>query len=332
MIGPEEDLPTLISQSDHLNVLRYIRAHKIRQPTTVVTHGKLLLGITTSTTSTDNNKEVIIPTKQRPNNNIGDAERLAALEQLCIASLDIGNIPLAEYCLDAMQVSSSSSDASSGVITKESTRFRKLLGLCLEASGDYIGASDIYDKLLQDNPSNSHAAKRKYCILAAQFGKEDEAMKVLNEYLSQHPGDVAAWNTMAEVCLSVSDFTGAAYCYEEVILGQPLDSNIHCKLGEVYCTAGGLSNTKLARKHLAQAVQLDPNNLRAWYGLIGAAEGYLQEVDKISNKNSSKKDAEQEGVAVANELIKFAGEKLVQVYKGDKMMMKIVEKILMGEC
>ena len=103
-------------------------------------------------------------------------------------------------------------------------------------------------------------------------------------------------------------------------------------MGEVYCTAGGLSNTKLARKHLAQAVQLDPNNLRAWYGLIGAAEGYLQEVDKISNKNSSKKDAEQEGVAVANELIKFAGEKLVQVYKGDKMMMKIVEKILMGEC
>lgn len=329
MIGPEEDLATLIAQNDHLNVLRYIRAHKIRQPIIVVTHGKLLLGITTIT-SNNNDKEVIIPTKQRPNNNIGDAERLAALEQLCIASLDIGNIPLAEYCLDAMQVSSS--DASSGVITKESTRFRKLLGLCLEASGDYIGASDIYDKLLQDNPSNSHAAKRKYCILAAQFGKEDEAMKVLNEYLSQHPGDVAAWNTMAEVCLSVSDFTGAAYCYEEVILGQPLDSNIHCKLGEVYCTAGGLSNTKLARKHLAQAVQLDPNNLRAWYGLLGAAEGYLQEVDKISNKNSSKKDAEQEGVAVANELIKFAGEKLVQVYKGNKMMMKIVEKILMGEC
>ena len=253
MIGPEQDLPTLISQNDHLNVLRYIRAHKIRQPTTVVTHGKLLLGITKT------NDKVV-----RPNNNIGDAERLAALEQLCIASLDIGNIPLAEYCLDAMQVSSSSSDTSSGVITKESTRFRKLLGLCLEASGDYIGASDIYDKLLQDNPSNSHAAKRKYCILAAQSGKEDEAMKALNEYLSQHPGDVAAWNTMAEVCLSVSDFTGAAYCYEEVILGQPLDSNIHCKLGEVYCTAGGLSNTKLARKHLAQAVQLDPNNLRAW--------------------------------------------------------------------
>ena len=321
MIGPEQDLPTLISQNDHLNVLRYIRAHKIRQPTTVVTHGKLLLGITKT------NDKVV-----RPNNNIGDAERLAALEQLCIASLDIGNIPLAEYCLDAMQVSSSSSDTSSGVITKESTRFRKLLGLCLEASGDYIGASDIYDKLLQDNPSNSHAAKRKYCILAAQSGKEDEAMKVLNEYLSQHPGDVAAWNTMAEVCLSVSDFTGAAYCYEEVILGQPLDSNIHCKLGEVYCTAGGLSNTKLARKHLAQAVQLDPNNLRAILGMISAAEGYLEEVDKISNKNSSKKDAEQEGVAVANELIKFAGEKLVQVYTGDKMMMKIVEKILMGEC
>lgn len=314
MIGPEDDLPTLIARQDHLNVLRYIRAQKIREPQTVVTHGKLLLGIS------DGNDG---PSGRR-RTNLVDAERLAALEQLCIASLDVGSLPLAESCLDAMQAG-----ASKSMVAKESSRYRKLLGMCLEASGDYDGASAVYDALLQDNPSNSHAAKRKYCILAAQPGKETEAMKALNDYLSRHPGDIAAWNQMAEVCLSASDFQGAAYCYEEVILGCPLDSNIHCKLGEAYCTAGGLANAKLARKHLAQAVQLDSNNLRAWYGLIAAAEGYLEEVDRIASKSkgNSKKEAEDEGVEVAKELIKFGGEKLMQVYKGTKLM-NIVERVL----
>lgn len=293
----------------------------------MVTHGKLLLGVTTTASNnasdnnsnTDDNNDGQSITMRRQHL-LGDAERLAALEQLCIASLDIGNLPLAESCLDAMQAGTSSS-----YVTKESARYRKLLGMCLEASGDYDGASDVYNGLLMDNPSNGYAAKRKYCILASQPGKDMEAMKALNDYLSTHPGDVAAWNQMAEACLSVSDFQGAAYCYEEVILGCPLDSNIHCKLGEAYCTVGGLSNAKLARKHMAQAVQLDSNNLRAWYGLIAAAEGFLEEVDKISGKG--KKEAEEEGVEVAKELIKFGGEKLMHVYKGSKMR-SIVEGLL----
>ena len=328
--GPEEELSTLISRKDHLNILRYIRAHKIREPTTVVTHGKLLLDISEDYITDGNNNNSKPNTSTKRSTSLGDAERLAALEQLCIAALDIGNISLAEYCLDDMQQATGGGrgdSSSSSLVTKESSRFRKLLGMCLEASCDYDGASAIYDKLLQENPSNAYASKRKYCILAAQSDKQDEAMKALNEYLSQHPGDISAWYTMADICLSVSDFQGAAYCYEEVLLGCPLDSNIHVKLGEAYCTAGGMSNVKLARKHLAQAIQLDPNNLRAWYGLIAAAEGYLEEVDKIPSKNSSKKEAEEEGVIVAKELIKFGGEKLIQVYKGTKMM-KMVESML----
>ena len=131
---------------------------------------------------------------------------------------------------------------------------------------------------------------------------------------------------MAESCLAASDFCGAAYCYEEVVLGCPLDANAHAKLGEAYCTAGGLDHAKLARKHLAQAVRLDPDNLRAWYGLISAAECYLEEVERISTKG--KKEAEEEGVEVAKELIKFGGEKLMQVYRGNKDMTKLVERLL----
>jgi len=292
-MGPEEDLPTLICRKDHLNILRYVRAHQLRDPNLVVTSGKILL----------------------ESKSLGDAERLASLEQICIAACDIGDLDLAESCLDSI-VNPSESNNKSLVVTKESARYRKLLGLCLEAAGNYESAAKVYDILLQDNPSNAYAAKRKYCILAAQPGKETDAMKALDEYLSKHPGDLAAWNQMAEVCMSVSDFKGAAYCYEELVLGCPLDSNIHTKLGEAYCTAGGVENAKLARKHLAQAVQLDQNNLRAWYGLVAAAEGYLEEVEKLSK---NKREAEDEGVEVAKELIKFGGEKLAGVYQGTKL-------------
>lgn len=304
--GPEEDLPTLIKRQDHLNILRYIRAHKLREPWTVVTHGRLLLGIAPEGAGA-----------ARPPRGLGDAERLAALEQLCVASLDVGDLPLAESCLDAMQ-------AGESLVSKDSARYRKLLGLCLEASGDYDGAGAVYERLLRDNPSNGHAAKRKYCILSAQPGKEGEAMVALNDYLVRHPGDVAAWNQMAEARLAASDFQGAAYCYEEIVLGCPLDSNVHARLAEACCTAGGIANARLARKHAAQAVQLDPNNLRAWYGLIAAAEGYLEEVERLSK---GKREAEEEGAEVARELIKFGGEKLMQVYKGTDMM-KIVERML----
>ncbi|KAK1749204.1 ER membrane protein complex subunit 2-like protein [Skeletonema marinoi] len=280
-MGPEEDLPTLISQKDHLNVLRYVRAHQLREPNLVVNHGKILL----------------------QSKSLGDAERLASLEQICIAACDIGDLDLAESCLDS--IVNPTSNNKSLIVTKQSSRYRKLLALCLEAAGNYESAGAVYDILLQDNPSNAYAAKRKYCILAAQ-------------------PDLAAWNQMAEMCLSVSDFKGAAYCYEELVLGCPLDSNIHTKLGEVYCTAGGVENAKLARKHLAQAVQLDPNNLRAWYGLVAAAEGYLEEVEKISK---NKREAEDEGVEVAKELIKFGGEKLVGIYKGTKLA-KVVNAVL----
>ena len=298
-MGPEEDLPTLLSHKDHLNILRYIRAHKLREPNLVVTHGKSLLGLNSD------------GSKSKPSQSLDDATRLSAYEQVCIAALDIGDITLAEACLAEIYQS----------VSEDSARYRKLRGMYLEACGKYEEATEIYDALLADNPSNGYAAKRKYCILASQ-NREQKAMQALNDYLTAHPGDVGAWNQMAEACLSVSDFKGAAYCYEEVVLGCPLDSSVHMKLGEIYSTAGDF---KLARKHLSQAVLLDGNNLRAYFGLLDAAEGYLEEIEKMNAK--SKKDVDDEGIEVAKELILFGGEKLMGHYKGTKMG-KLVEQLL----
>lgn len=298
-MGPEEDLLTLLSRNDHISILRYIRAHKLREPNLVVLHGKILLGFNAD------------GSKCKPSQSLDDATRLSATEQLCIAALDIGNAAMAEACLAAIYQA----------VPVESARYRKLRGMYLESCGKYEEAESIYDALLADNPSNGYAAKRKYCILVSQ-NKQVEAMQTLNDYLSVHAGDVAAWNEMAEACLSVSDFEGAAYCYEEIVLGCPLDSNVHMKLAEAYSTAGDF---KLARKHFSQAVLLDENNLRAWFGLVDAAEGYLEEIEQMKIK--SKKEVDEEGVDVAKELILLGGEKLTEHYRGTKIG-KLVEELL----
>ena len=351
MIGPEDDLSTLIDRHDHLNILRYIRAHKLRESELVITHGSKLFGIPSSTIDDDDETAPVVVISG--GGALGHAERLAALEQLCIASLDVGNIRLAESCLAAIRGDdgeTSSNKNTPPFDAQSSIRYNKLLGLYLEATGDYQNASALYTQLLIKNPSNAHAAKRQYCILAAQPTKQVEAVTSLNDYLTNHPGDVSAWYQMYQVRLSVCDYIGAAYCLEEVILASPLDSHIHTLCGEAYATAagagaagGGLSNTKLARKHLALAIQLNSNNVRAWYGLLSASEGYLEEVQRLTTtttatsgggsgggggKNGKKvAEEEEESIAVAKELIKLAGEKLMQVYKGKKMM-GIVESIL----
>ena len=44
---------------------------------------------------------------------------------------------------------------------------------------------------------------------------------------------------------------------------------------------GGTVERRARKGHMAQAVQLDPANHRAWHGLIAASEGYLDGVDRI---------------------------------------------------
>ena len=368
--GPEEDLPTLLGRNDHLNILRYIRAHKLREPQLAIRHGKLLLDISSPNDNTTNGATSgVVKSRSR---RLGDVERLAALEQVCIASYDVGEIELAERCLmelEARLAAAGGATGANGIPAMVGTRYKLLLALRHESLYDYEAAANMYNEMLLENPANSYAAKRKYCCaLAASSSLTDDtaaktttttttppttssssiegAIQELNEYINEHPGDIAAWYQMAQRCLSVCDYASAAYCLEEVILGCPLDSSLHCQLAEIYCTLGGLEYSKLARKHMCQAVHLEPNNLRAWYGLIAVAESYLDEVDKLpsstsggsggggSSKNKSngntnnggRKDAEDS--EVAKELVKFSAEKLMRVYKDSPKMKIVIEGML----
>jgi len=284
MMGPGDDLPSLTRRKDHLGVLRYIRLHELREPQMVVDHGQSLLGTDVSRRAGD------------------ELTRLAAIEQICLAALDLGNHELANTCLDQLRKSG---------VEKESVRFRRLLARCLEASGDYDGANKIYDDFLKDNSANLVALQRKYCIAKAQDLAPEKIVEALNEYLGQNMADASGWYEMYELRMKYSDFKGAAYALEQVVLGCPLDSEIHRELAEVYATLGGLENLMLARKHMAQSLELDGSNTKAQLGLVSVAHQYLKE-----SASAGKKNVDEHECLVAKELVKYGASQVLKSHKG----------------
>lgn len=311
-----EDLETLLKQKDPMEILRHIRSHQLREPHLVLHYGKALL-FDSSTAATVWGT----PT---------GTERLAILEQMFLAALDVHNEELANQCLSRTHhyLRSTVGEDSS------SARIRRLEALQKESMEDYNGALEIYDALLDENPANSTCYQRKYAIFKAQVGKEVEAMEALNSYLSkQNQGDAAAWFEMANLCTNVADYKGATYCYEELVLLQPQDASLHCMLGELYLMTGGssslLSNLILARKHIALSLELSgdsSSNLRALYALVDATASYL-EIVETSNNNTKK--AEEKEVQVAKALLQFGVDKILKLYKGTSMF-AVVKDVMDG--
>jgi tetratricopeptide (TPR) repeat protein len=294
----DDDLETLVKHQDHLNVLRFIRVHELREPALVLSHGKALLG----------------GAQLSKSGGTDGLSRLAALEQICLAALDAGESDTAETCLAQIV---------QGGVAKDAVRFRRLLARCLEAAGDVSGADLIYQALLKENPANGMARQRLYCLARAQVGKETEAAAALNTHLEHNPADTAAWLEMAQLRLELGDYKAASYCYEEIILEAPADPTMQCRLAECYASLGNATTRthkmeylKLARQHFAQALELDATSLRAQWGLLTAANACLVQVATASKKEAPVDDHDQQ---VAEALVKFAADKLLQSYKGTPM-------------
>lgn len=327
------DLPTLIARKDHLNVLRYIRVHELREPELVVLHGKALLG------------GEQLKGKVGGGGGGDNLARLAALEQICLAALDNANNnddlssteQLAKTCLDRLR------DAG---VEKESVRFRRLVARCLEAAEDYNGAELIYQDLLKDNPANLAALKRLYCISRAKadsYEGQQEACEAMSHYLEFNHADTGAWYELVQLRLEMGDFKAAAFCLEEVLLSMPADSDMHTQLAEVYSTlaASSSGNASLsdsleycmsARKHFAQALELDPSNRRALFGLVCTSNDYL--VAAANTSTSKKKQQSDASITkdheqlVAKELVKYGVENIIESYKGSSSMLVAVKSLM----
>eukprot|EP01089_Gocevia_fonbrunei_P017925 TRINITY_DN5968_c0_g1_i2.p1 TRINITY_DN5968_c0_g1~~TRINITY_DN5968_c0_g1_i2.p1 ORF type:complete len:186 (+),score=47.05 TRINITY_DN5968_c0_g1_i2:346-903(+) len=176
-----------------------------------------------------------------------------------------------------------------------------------EFQGDFSGAEDIYNKLLQEDPSDALTMKRRICIWKAQKKTRHRAVEELNDYLKIFMADVPAWQELGDLYLDEQQYKFAAYCYEELILAEPLNYHFHLKYAEILFTLGDF---KTAKKYYAHTLELNPGNVRALYGFCltckssGRAKGKDEAFNWGSEKLKSKYKAEAgQGVASSTERV-----------------------------
>ena len=287
-------LPELIERKDHLNILRYIRTHKLRKPDLVLQSAYALLGPN-------------LDKKSLSFLSNDDIARLSILEQTCLAALDAGQPTVADTCLNTLTKAG---------IAKTSTRFRLLLARCLEYSGNMGEAKKIYEECLTENPANVAALQRMVCLAQDDPVAQTTA---LHTYLGQQWGDTSAWYQLAQNHKEHGDWAAAAYCLEHVVVGTAAGAmDARVELAECYATAG---DWLLARQTMAAAVEQDPTHVRAWMGLLSIANMYV--VEKGTGKNVDELELQ-----VAEELVKLGAEKVLALYKGNKSMFPAVKKLM----
>ena len=63
--------------------------------------------------------------------------------------------------------------------------------------------------------------------------------------MEKFQADASAWQELANLYISLSKYDSAAFCFEELILSDPMNHMKHCRLAEIYYTMG--------REHYAAA-------------------------------------------------------------------------------
>ncbi|CAG0888742.1 unnamed protein product [Cyprideis torosa] len=184
------------------------------------------------------------------------SEHWLVLEQVLIASLDIGRRDITEKCLNDLNRK-----------FPKSNRVAILRGMVFEADKKFHEAGGIYDKIIAADETNSIARKRRVALFRAQ-GKVGEAIKELSEYLKTFMADQEAWMELGELYVLVMDYAKAAFCIEELILSNPHNHLYYQRYAEIRYTQGGMENLELAKSYFSQTVKLNSGNVRALYGLI----------------------------------------------------------------
>ncbi|KAH7727187.1 hypothetical protein AAVH_05412 [Aphelenchoides avenae] len=182
-------------------------------------------------------------------------ELWSILEQVTIAALDCARHDVAFECLQSLNKQ-----------FPHSARVTKLQAMRLESLRNYEDAAYLYDQLIKADETNTIYRKRKVAMLLAQ-GQRLEAIRELNEYLSTFVNDTEAWMQLSDLYLQESDYTRAAFCFEELILANPQNGAYLCRIAEIRYTLGGAENVELAKAYYERASRLRAG-ARALNGVI----------------------------------------------------------------
>lgn len=183
-------------------------------------------------------------------------EKYLVLEQVFIAALDAYDMKIADDCLDTLSEQ-----------FPNSLRIQRLQALKLEALERYDEALEQLQMIIKHDKTAAAPRKRRVAILKA-CGRIPEAIRELTEYLKKFMIDLEAWQELCDLYLMEQDYARAAFCMEELILHNPHSHLLHQRFAEIKYTQGGFENMEVARAHYSMALKLNPNNMRALYGIF----------------------------------------------------------------
>ncbi|KAK4751234.1 hypothetical protein SAY87_004716 [Trapa incisa] len=193
-------------------------------------------------------------------------------EQVAIAAMDCQSTEVAKDCIKILQKR-----------FPDSKRVGRLEGLFLEAKGSLSEAETAYTSFLEESPFDQVVQKRKIAIAKAG-GKIIKAIELINKYLETFMADHDAWRELAEIYVSLQMYKQAAFCYEELILSQPMNPLYHLTYADVLYTIGGLENLQMAKKYYASTIKLTGGkNQRALFGVCLCTSAIAQ-LSKGRNK------------------------------------------------
>jgi len=200
-------------------------------------------------------------------------EKHLIIEQAFTAALDCGLWNIAEECLAMLQAEFAGS-----------LRVKKYNSMLLEALERFDDASDVLNSVINIDGTNAASRKRKTAICMSQ-GRYGEAIKELCEYLKMFMSDQDAWHQLCNLYLSELDFSKANFCMEELLLHNPYSHFINQKIADIRYSAGGTENYEISKFYYSQALKMNPNNMRALYGLLLC---YIQLLNSKSNIGKKK--------------------------------------------
>lgn len=101
------------------------------------------------------------------------------------------------------------------------------------------------------------------CLKSAN--KPREYITELIEYLKFFQADHEAWLELSDAYLNEMEFSKAAFCLEELLLMNPHNHCYHQRFADIKYTLG---QYETAKSYYAYSLRLNPNNIRALYGLM----------------------------------------------------------------
>jgi len=222
-------------------------------------------------------------------NKFGD-EKWLVYEQVCVAALDCHNLLVASNCIAALRKQ-----------YPKSIRVRRLVAMKFEAMEQYEKALLKYEEILEEDETNAHAKKRIISCLKSQ-NKIKEYINELNDYLKLYQADHEAWLELCEAYLNEAEYAKASFCLEELILMHPHNHVYYQRYADIKYTQGSY---EIARNYYLYALKLNPNNVRALYGILLVTSNL-----KMSQKS-------KESVAENAKLAAWSGKKITDLYKNE---------------